>query len=89
MRSVHQAEPTRAGGVQRAERPSGARRGAERLYLVGAEHGQESPDDRITEEDKQLVRRLVAELEAVLSPEVLFHLCCGIEEAVQRRRASA
>jgi hypothetical protein len=79
MRSVTQAEQSRTRRY----------RGVGCLYLVGGEHGQESPDVRITDADKQLVRRLVAELEAVLSPEVLFHLCCGIEEAVQRRRASA
>jgi hypothetical protein len=87
MSSVHQAEPTRASGVQRAERPSGARRGAERLYLVGGERGQEPPDVRITEEDRRLVRQLVEELESALSAELLVHLACGAEAAAQRKRS--
>jgi hypothetical protein len=62
-------------------------RGTGRLYLVGAEHGQESPDDRITVEDKQLLRCLVAELEAALSAELLQHLAGGVEEAAWRKRA--
>ena len=61
-------------------------RGTGRLYLVGAEHGQESPDDRITEEDKQLLRCLVAELEPALSAELLQHLAGGVEEAAWRKR---
>jgi len=87
MSSVHQAEPTRASGVQRAERPSGARRGAERLYLVGGERGQEPPDVRITEEDRQLVRHLAAELEAALSAEVLMLASGPVEAAAWRKRA--
>jgi hypothetical protein len=62
-------------------------RGTGRLYLVGAEHGQESPDDRITEEDRQLVRDLVEKLEAALSAEVLMLVAEGVEAAAWRKRA--
>jgi hypothetical protein len=65
------------------------RRGARRLYLIEEASEHDSTDVRITDADKQLIRELLVGLEAVLSPQVLFHLCCGIEEAVQRRRASA
>jgi hypothetical protein len=61
-------------------------RGSERLYLVGGEHGQASPDDRITEEDRQLVRQLVAELESALSAEVLMLVSGGVEAAAWRKR---
>jgi hypothetical protein len=63
-------------------------RGAERLYLVGGEHGQESPADRITEEHWQLVRDLVAELEPALPAEVLMLLSEGVESAAWRKRAA-
>ena len=54
--SIVDERRVRAGKAQRSEGPRGARRGAERLYLVGGERGQEPPDVRITEEDRQLVR---------------------------------
>jgi hypothetical protein len=68
-------------------------RGTGRLYLVGGERGQEPPDVRITadvritEEDRQLVRQLVAELEATLSDEVLILVAGGVEAAAWRKRA--
>jgi hypothetical protein len=59
-------------------------RGTGRLYLVGGEHGQGSPDDRITDDDRQLVRHVVAELESALPAEVLMFLAGGIEAAARR-----
>jgi hypothetical protein len=87
LESIADERRVRAGEVPRAERPCGARRGAERLYLVGGEHGQESPDVRITEEDRQLVRHLVAELESALSAELLMLVSGGVEAAAWRKRA--
>jgi hypothetical protein len=63
-------------------------RGTGRLYLVGGEHGQESPDDRITDDDRQLVRHVVAELESALPAEVLMFLSEGVESAAWRKRAA-
>jgi cob(I)alamin adenosyltransferase len=77
MSSVTQAEESRTRRY----------RGVDRLYLVGGEHGQESPDVRITEEDRRLVRQLVEELESALSAELLVHLACGTEAAAQRKRS--
>jgi hypothetical protein len=77
MSSVPQAEESRTRRY----------RGVDRLYLVGGEHGQESPDVRITEEDRQLVRHLVAELESALSAEVLMLVAGGVEAAAWRKRA--
>jgi hypothetical protein len=77
MSSVPQAEESRTRRY----------RGVDRLYLVGGEHGQESPDVRITEEDWRLVRQLVEELESALSAELLVHLACGAEAAAQRKRS--
>jgi len=62
-------------------------RGVDRLYLVGGERAPELPDVRVTEEDRQLVRRLVAELELALSAELLMHLAGGAEDAARRKRA--
>jgi hypothetical protein len=63
-------------------------RGTGRLYLVGGGgHGQESPDDRINEEERQLVRHVVAELEAALSAEVLMLVAGGVEASAWRKRA--
>jgi hypothetical protein len=76
MSSVPQAEESRTRRY----------RGVDRLYLVGGERGPESPDVRITEEDRQLVRVLVAELEAALSAELLQHLAGGVEAAARRKR---
>jgi hypothetical protein len=76
MSSVPQAEESRTRRY----------RGVDRLYLLGGEHGQESPDVRITEEDRQRVRVLVAELEAALSAELLQHLAGGVEAAARRKR---
>jgi hypothetical protein len=62
-------------------------RGVGRLYLVGGGgHGQESTDVRVTEEDRRLVRLLVAELEAALSAEVLMLVAEGVEAAAWRKR---
>jgi hypothetical protein len=77
MSSVPQAEESRTRRY----------RGVDRLYLVGGEHGQESPDVRITEEDWRLVRQLVEELESALSAELLVHLARGPEAAAQRKRS--
>jgi hypothetical protein len=62
-------------------------RGTGRLYLVGGEHGQESPDDRINDDDRQLVRHVVAELESALPAEVLMFLSGAVEAAAWRKRA--
>jgi hypothetical protein len=62
-------------------------RGVGRLYLVGGGHGQESPEVRITEEDRQLVRDLAEKLEAALSAEVLMLVAGGVEAAAWRKRA--
>ena len=63
-------------------------RGTGRLYLVGGGgHDQESPDVRITEEDRRLVRHVVAELESALPAEVLMFLSGGVEAAAWRKRA--
>jgi hypothetical protein len=75
MSSVPQAEESRTRRC----------RGVDRLYLVGGERGQ---DVRITEEDRRLVRGLVAELEAVLSDEVLMLVAGGVEAAAWRKRAA-
>jgi hypothetical protein len=74
----------RAGEIERPEY-----RSARRLYLIEeASDQEEAPDDvRITEEDRRLVRRLVAVLEPAMSAELLMFVSCAIEAASQRQRA--
>jgi hypothetical protein len=62
--------------------------GLSRLYVVEEAGGQELPDARITEEDRQLVRQLIAHCERIMPIELLMHLSCGIEAAAQRKRAA-
>ncbi len=63
--------------------------GLSRLYVVEEAGGHEElPDARITEKDRQLVRRLIAQCERIMPTELLMHLSCGIEAAAQRKRAA-
>jgi hypothetical protein len=86
MGSVPQAGAWRTGKVERPERAE--QRAAGRLYLIGEASDQELPDTRITEEDRSLVRRLVALFEPAMSAELLMHVSCGVEAAARRKRAA-
>jgi hypothetical protein len=85
LESIADGRGVRASEIERPER-----RGARRLYLIeeaSDQKDQEAPDVRITEEHRQLVRNLVAELESALPGEVLMHLGGGVEAAAWRKRA--
>ena len=75
-------------GVRASEIERRGARGARRLYLIEEASDQETSDARITEADRQLVRRLVAKLESIWPAEVLMYLSGGVEAAAWRKRAA-
>jgi hypothetical protein len=81
--SVAQEAARRTGKIARIER-----RGAPRVHVIEGASAQELADARITEEDRQLVRRLVAVLEPAMPSDLLMLVAGGVEAAAWRKRAA-